>query len=111
MEGLKNVADVIAAKPRQGALAHRRNLHAVQRDGAGRRAIQSCDETQQGGFSASRRTDNGHALLIGNLQCDVVEDRDLMAAAGQAHRQMREGNHVVGPASTVSSTSGLYYTG
>jgi hypothetical protein len=81
MEGLKDVADVIATIPRQGTLAHRRDLHAVQRDGAGRRAIQSRDETQQGGLPAPRWADDGHALLIGNLECDIVEDRDLMAAA------------------------------
>ena len=39
-------------------------------------------------------TDDGHALLIGNLKCEIVEDRDLMATTGQAHCQMRDGNHV-----------------
>ena len=54
MEGLKDVADLIATIPCQGTLAHRRDLDAVQHDGAGRRAIQPCDETQQGGLPAPR---------------------------------------------------------
>ena len=95
VKGLENVADVIATIPRQGTLAHRRDLHAVQRDGAGRRAIQSRDETQQGGLAAPRWADDGHALLIRDLKCDIIEDRDLMASAGQTHRQVREGDHVV----------------
>ena len=66
--------------------------------------IQSRDEAQQSGLPAPGWADDGHALLIGNLKRDIVEDRDLMAAAGQAHRQVREGNHIVRPAPTVSST-------
>ena len=104
MKGLEDVADVIATIPCQGTLAHRRDLHPVQRDGAGRRSIQSRDEAQQGGLPAPGWADDGHALLIRNLECDIVEDRDLMASAGQAHRQVREGDHVVRPAPTVSST-------
>ena len=75
------------------------------------RAIQSRDKAQQGGLPAPGGADDGHALFIGNLKCQIVEDRDLMASAGQAHRQVRKRNHVVGPVSRVSSTSDLYYTG
>src|SRR5205085_4568280 len=109
--GLKDIADMITTIPRQGALAHRRDLYTVQHDGAGRRAIQPRDEAQQGGLPAPRGANDGHALLIGNLKCQIVEDRDLMASAGQAHRQVRQRNHVVGQTSKVSSTSSLYYTG
>ena len=73
--------------------------------------IQSRDEAQQSGLSASGRADDGHALLIGNLKRDIVEDRDLMAATGQAHCQMRERNHVVGHVPAILSRSSLYYTG
>ena len=46
VKGLENVADVIATIPRQGTLTHRRDFHAVQRDGAGSRPIQPRDEAQ-----------------------------------------------------------------
>jgi hypothetical protein len=45
-------------------------------------------------------------LLIGNLKRDIVEDRDLMAAAGQAHCQVRDGNHVVCQAPQYRSRQG-----
>ena len=82
MKRLEDVADMIATISRQGTLAHRRDFHTVQRNGAGRWAIQSRDEAQQGGLPTPRRADDGHPLLIGNLKREIVEDRDLMASAG-----------------------------
>ena len=111
VKGLKDVADVIATEPRQGTFTHRRDFDAVQRDGTGRWPIQPRDEAQQGGLPAPGRADDGHALLIGNLKCEIVEDGDLMAASGQAHCEVRNGDHRVGQVPTVSSTSRLYYTG
>ena len=111
MKGLENVADVIATEPRQGTFTHRRDFDAVQGDGTGRWPIQPRDEAQQGGLPASGGADDGHALLIGNLKREIIEDGDLMAAPGQAHCEVRNGDHnSVYRSLAVSSASSLYYT-
>src|SRR5207244_5317166 len=71
VKGLEHVTDGVATEAGQLVFTERRDLDAPHRDVTSRRAVEACDEAEQGGLSAARRTGDGHELPVGHLERDV----------------------------------------
>lgn len=74
MEGLKDDADVAAAKAGQGVLVERSEIAAGDHDRAGVDALQTSEHHEQGGLAGARWADQANGLAAPYIQVDIFED-------------------------------------
>ena len=73
IEELKDEADLAVADIGELALAHARDVHAVDGDGAAGGAVQAADDPQQRTFPAARGPDDADHFVTMNLELHAAQ--------------------------------------
>ena len=94
MIGLKDVAERVAAEPRERVLVETGDLDAGDGDRARARAIEAGDEAEQGGLSAPGGAGDRADLARGDVERDAVENGERSTAARQAHDDVANADHL-----------------
>ena len=86
---LEHEPDLLAAQLRQGVLAERGDVDAVDHDRARRRRIEAGEQPEQRRLAAAGRTDDGHELPARDRRREGVENGQRLGAARDRLRNRR----------------------
>ena len=89
MKGLKDDADMLAAKTREIVLVEQLQFLSGDDDGAGIRPLQSGHHHQQRRFAGAGRAEEANRLAAAYIEVDLSQDMDAGGAA--AERQIDAG--------------------